>query len=80
MIFDNYIADILLKNNASIKIVKNILRLLYILSAFILYFLVFVKLNNSLGGIIIFLMVSVLFDIIRSKNLARFLKNRNLPQ
>ncbi len=78
MILDTYIAKILLKKKYSISFVKHLLRTLYILATIIIYLFIFSKINKTFSGIIIFLIVSVFFEIIRSRRLSEFLEKRNL--
>lgn len=77
MILDNQIANFLVKKNFPLHFVKYILRALYVLAAIIIYVFVFSKINNSISGVIIFLIISIFFEIIRSRKLSAYLKSRN---
>ena len=76
MQFDIILAKYLLNKNISVKRVKYILSIAYLLTSLMLYFIVFAK-EPSFGSGIVFMLVFVFFGYLRSKNLENFFRNRN---
>ena len=76
MQFDIILAKYLLNKNIPVNTVKYILSIAYLLTSLMLYFIVFAK-EPSFGSGIVFMLVFVFFDYLRSKNLEYYLKNRN---
>ena len=76
MIFDNYIASVLLNKNWAINNIKILLRSLHFITNTCLYFFVFKKINNSIIGIFIFIAVILFFEIIRTQKLSIYLQHK----
>ena len=76
MLLDFIIADFLLSKRLSIKKVKLYLILLYYLINVFLYITIFRQINNHIIGVILFLLVTFYFQIIRTSRLSKYLSGK----
>lgn len=76
MIFNNYLAELLLRRNFPIDKVKLMLRFFYFVSNLFFYLIFLYKLVSPIPGFVLFITMSLLFDAIRTKMLASYLKGK----
>jgi hypothetical protein len=76
MLFDNYFANILLNRKIPVNTVRLILRAVYLLICFSLFLSVFYNAANPIPNSIIFITVTGVFEIMRTRQLERYLKER----
>jgi hypothetical protein len=76
MILDNYIANILLNRKISVDKVRLILRVLYLLVSLYLYRIIFYNTINPIPSLILFIILTLGFELFRTQQLERYLKER----